>query len=151
MATPINLRGGLRQNRLVADREIAEPQIGEAAALQHRLRRKADNRVVAMPPGKFLEEMRRARAGDRHLDRDQQILRRQLRLVDAGEERLCGNPPLAAGAADHDGRAQRQHAGRQFGRRIGLRKAAADRAAVADRGVRDVRHRRPQQRRAFPM
>ena len=43
--------------------------------------------------------------------------------------------------ADHDGRAQRQHAGRQFGSRIGMREAAADGAAVADRGMGDMRHR----------
>ena len=82
----------------------------------------------------------------RQLDGDQQILRRKLCLIDPGEECVRGNPPLAAGAAGHDGRAERQHAGRQFGRWVGLRKAAADGAAVADRGMGDMGDGRRQQR-----
>ena len=44
-------------------------------------------------------------------------------------------------------RVERQHHRRQLRRRIGVRQAAADRAAGADRRMRDVRHRLGDQRR----
>src|SRR5262245_7412692 len=94
-----------------------------------------------MPARELLEEMCRRLASDRYFDRDQQILRRKPCLIDSGEELFRDNPPLSPGTAHHDSRTQRQHAGRQFGCWIGLRKAATDGAAVADRGMGYMRHR----------
>ena len=112
-----------------------------------RLRREAGDGVVAVPPGEFVEEMRGILPGHRQFDADQQFLRRQVRLINPLEEFLGSNPPFAGLATHDNGRIQRDHAGRQFGSGIGMREAAADGAAVADRGVRDMGDRFGQQRR----
>ena len=112
-----------------------------------RLRRQADDGVVAMPPREFMEEMRGILSRHRQFDGDQQFLRRQRGLVNSGEEILRRDPPLAGLAADDDGRVQRHHAGRQFRGGVGVREAAADGAAVADRRMRDMGDRFRQQRR----
>ena len=51
--------------------------------------------------------------------------------------------------AHHQARLQRQHDRRQLGGRIGVRKAAADGAAIANRRMRDVRHRFSDERHAL--
>ena len=48
--------------------------------------READDGVVAMPAGEFMEEMDRLTWRDRQFYCDQQLLRRQFRLIDAGEK-----------------------------------------------------------------
>ena len=56
---------------------------------------------------------------------------------------------LPFGPVDVDFAVERQQAGRQFGRRIGEGDRAAERAAVADGGVADMRHGARDQRRVF--
>ena len=126
------------QYRPVAHRKEGQAKIAEAAGLHDCLRRQADDGVVAVPPGEFVEEMYRILRRHRQLDGDQQFLRRQRRLIDSGEKIRGGNPPFAGLAAHDDGRVQRHHAGRQFGRRVGVGEAAAERAPVADRRMRDM-------------
>ncbi len=51
---------------------------------------------------------------------------------------LGRNAPFTVLATDDHGRFQRQHAGRQLGSGVGMGKAAAEGAPVADRGMRDM-------------
>ena len=95
MATLTSFAGGPGQYRPIADGKETEPKIGEHALLHDRLRRQAGDGVVAMPPGKFMEEMRGIFPRHRQFDGDQQFLRRQRSLIDPGEEFAGRNPPLA--------------------------------------------------------
>ena len=58
MATLTSLRRGLGQYRPIADRKEGKPKIGEDIAFHDRLRREADDGVIAVPPGEFVEEVR---------------------------------------------------------------------------------------------
>jgi hypothetical protein len=82
----------------------------------------------------------------RHLDRGDQLARREVDLEQALEEVLRLHQALAAGARHHDARIERHHARGILGRGIGERDAAAERAAVADRRVRHVLHRLGEER-----
>ena len=77
---------------------------------------------------------------------DDQLARSQVGLEQALEEILRLHLALALGAAQHQRGAERDRAGRQFRRRVGIGKAAADGAAVADRDVSDMRRGLCQQR-----
>ena len=146
MATSTSLPAAPGQQRAIADGKEAKAKIGEPPVPDDRLRRQADDRVVAMPTGELMKEMRRTSWTHRQLDGDQQFLRRKRCFVDPGEELARRNPPLAARPASNDGSAKREHAGRQFGGWVGMRKAAPDGAAVADRRMRDMGDRIRQQR-----
>ena len=141
------LAGGVRQGRPIAKRKIRKTKFGKMAAFDDRLRSQSGNRVIAMTACKLMKEMCRVLPGDRHFNGDQQFIGRQRRLEDSREEIRCGNPPLAAAAASDNRRIERKHAGRQFRRRIGMGKAAANRSSVADRRVRNMCDRLRQQRR----
>src|SRR3989440_2116824 len=66
------------------------------------------------------------------------------------EESACLYPAFALLSCNDQGGVERDWAGRILGRRVGEREAAAQRAAVADRRVRDVRRRLGKERRVFP-
>src|SRR3954468_13676261 len=97
------LVGGPGQQRPIANCKEAETQVSELAAIQHGLRRQADDSIIAVPPCEFLKEMDGASLCYRYLDGDQQLLRQQCRLIDACEELLRGNPSPANWAAHNDG------------------------------------------------
>ena len=63
-------------------------------------------------------------------------------------EELAGrDSAFAALTVDDNDRFQRDHTSRQFGSGVGVGQAAADRALVADRGMRDMANGLRQQRR----
>ena len=138
---------GLGQNRPIANSEECQAKIGEAIPFDNRLRRQADNGVIAVPPREFAEKMHGVFSRDRQFDGNQQFFRRQRRLINSGEEILRRDPPFSGLAANDDGRIQRHHAGRQLRCRIGMREAPAQRTPVADRGMRDMGNRLGEQRR----
>ena len=74
-ATLISLARGLGQYRPIADGKEDQPKVGEHIAVHDRLRREADDGVVAMSPGEFAEEVRGILSRDRQFDRNQQFLR----------------------------------------------------------------------------
>ena len=78
--------GCTSQQRPISDGKEAEAEVGKAAIVDDRLRREADDGVVAMPASEFMEEMDRLTWRDRQFYCDQQLLRRQFRLIDAGEK-----------------------------------------------------------------
>ena len=90
------LAGRSGQQRAVADGKKAEAKVGELPVLDARLRCKADDRIVAMPAGKLMKEMRRIFRTRRQFHGDQKFLRRKRSFVDPGEEFACCDPPLAA-------------------------------------------------------
>ena len=77
------------------------------------------------------------------------VLRPERGLEQALEEILRPDGALALGAGGVDFAIERQQAGRQFGGRIGEGDGAAERAAIADGGVADMRHGARDQRRVF--
>ena len=83
----------------------------------------------------------------RNADRGQHVARAERGLEQALEEIVGLDRALALSAGDLDLAAEREQARRQLGRRIGEGDRAAERAAVADRGVADMRHRQRDQRR----
>ena len=90
---------------------------------------------------------RRSRWRHWKFHRDDQFAGLQVGFEQALEEILGLHLALAGQAAEHQGRAERHRAGRQFGRRIGVGEAAAERAAVADRDMADMRRGLAQQRK----
>jgi hypothetical protein len=109
-------------------------------------RREPRHRVVPRPPRGLLDRALHpcGRAG--HLDRCEQFARPQRGFQRSREEVVCGDAPLALGRDQQQRRVERDDAGRQLGRGVRIGRAAADRAAVADRGMRDQRHRLGQER-----
>ena len=73
----------------------------------------------------------------------------QVGLEQSLEEILRLHLALAREAAEHQRRAERHRAGRQFRRRIGVGEAAAERAAVADCDMSDMRRGLRQQRQVL--
>ena len=59
----------------IASGEIDQPRSGEPTVLQDRVHGNADDRVIAMTPREFGEAVARGRRGDRHLARDQDLVR----------------------------------------------------------------------------
>src|SRR5512138_730264 len=88
------LPGSAGQHGTIADSKEAEAKIGEPSLPDIGLRRKADDRVVAMPAGELMKEMRRASCSCWQLDGDQQFLWRKRSLVDPSEKLDRRNPPL---------------------------------------------------------
>ena len=117
-----------------------------AACVQIVERRDAGKREVAAPPRELVEApapLRRP-GGQAHLDDDLVVGQRRGKC--AGEEAAGGNDALAFRAENADlGVAGHRDAG-HLGRRIGMREAAADGAAVADLVVRDMLDRGAEQR-----
>ena len=138
-----------RAHRRGADAEIGKPHVGEALAVGFRTRRQPDDRVVAVPPRQFGKAGARVLAGGRHADGGEHLVRRQRGLEQALEEILCLDGALALRAGRLDFAVERQQAGRQFGGRVGKGDGAAERAAVADRRVADMRHGARDQRRVL--
>ena len=95
-------------------------------------------REVAVPPRHLVEgpaAARRRRAGSVTSTRSSPGLERRSRTARGRSPTPRIGP--GAGAAPHaDRRVERQHHGRQFGGGIGVRQAAAERAASADRRMR---------------
>ena len=100
-----------------------------------------------MPAGELMKEMRRIFRSDRQFYRDQELMRRQRCFIDSGEELGRLNSPFAARPASDQRGCKRQHAGGQFGSRIGVRQASSDAAAIADRRMGDMGDGFRQQRR----
>ena len=76
---------------------------------------------------------------DRHFG--QQLARLNGRRKEAGEEISRRDRSRSFRSAQLESRIEREHHRRQLGRRISVREAASDRAAVANRRMRDERHR----------
>ena len=144
---PDEFRRRAGQQRPVADRKEDKAQIRQDISLDDRLGRKAGDGVIAVPARELMKERRGIFPRHRQFDGHQQFLRRQRSFIDAGEKIPRRDPALAGPSAHHDGRIERQHAGRQFRRRIALRQAAAERSAVADCRMGDVADRVCEQRR----
>ena len=142
-------RGGDRARHLgaVDAAEIDQPR---AVSMRSRCmcgdRGQPDQREVAVTARKLGEADRRSRLHRRKLHRDDQFARPKIGLEQALEEILGLHLALARDAAQHQRRSERHGASRQLGRRIGIGQAAAERAAVADRDVADVRRGVGQQR-----
>src|SRR5256714_6161792 len=79
--------------------------------------------------------------GQGELGSNEQLTGFQRSGVEALEKVFCGDAPLAFFSGDDEGRAEGERAGGQLGRRIAESAAPPEGAAVADRRVRDVRHR----------
>ena len=90
-----------------------------------------------------------ARGAARHRDTDgrEHIARRERSLEQILEELVSFDCALPLRADDFDFGAERDHARRQLGRRIGKCKRAAESSAVADRGVADMRQGQSDERR----
>ena len=58
IATPTSFARGLRQNRPIADGKECQAKIGQGIPFDDRLRGEAENRIIAVPPREFVEEMR---------------------------------------------------------------------------------------------
>ena len=96
---------------------------------------------IAVAARQFGKARRRARRRRRKFDRNDQFARPQVGLEQTLEEILGLDLALAASAGQHQRRAERHRAGRKFGRRIGIGETAAERAAIADRDMADMRRR----------
>src|SRR4051812_33161925 len=98
-----------------------------------------------MSTGKLMKEIRRIFRTHRQLNGYQQLLRLKRSFVDPSEKLARCNPPFATRSASNDGSPKREHAGRQFGSRVCVRKASPDGASVADRRMSDMGDRIRQQ------
>ena len=96
---------------------------------------KADDGVVAMAT-RELGEHRALGRGE--FGAGQQLVWPQIRLEQGFEKIPGANASFALAASQNDRRIERERDGGIFRRRIGEREAAAERAAVADRRVRDM-------------
>ena len=99
--------------------------------------------AMAKSPCRWASSMNtETEAGALHGDQgfDQQLVGPARRLVEALEVVVRRHLAPAGSALQHQGGAERQHAGRHLGRRVGERDAAAEGAAIAHRDVGDMRH-----------
>lgn len=133
--------GALAEDRPRADAEPGETHPGGTGE-----KREPDQRIIALPSREFAKHHARARRGEGDLDRGEHLVGRQRGREQAVEECARRNAARLAGALQHHLGLQREHAGRQFGGRIGMSEAAADRAAIADGGVADLGCRGAEQR-----
>ena len=124
---------GFEQDRRCRHAEESDALLGAAARP-----RQADDGVVALA-ARELEEHGFRRF--RKLGADQDLARPEVGLEQRLEEAGGRNAPLALLPGDDQHRVERQRARRQLRVRIGEREAAAERAAVADRRMRDMRDR----------
>jgi len=88
-----------------------------------------------------------ARTGSRHMQRHEDFTGLYRRLVEILEVIVRRDAPKPGRAGNLHLRAHGQHHRGEFGRRIGQRHAAADRAAIADGGMGDEGRSGRQQRR----
>ena len=102
-----------------------------------------------MPPREFGKSDARVLARRRHADSGEHVLRPERGFEQAFEEIVRLDRALALRPARLDFAVERQQAGRQFRRRIGEGNGAAERAAVADGDVADMRHGPRDQRRVL--
>src|SRR5215470_8724661 len=130
-----------------ADAEIDEAEIAEPLAGGARAGGKSHHRVVAMAAGKLGETDAGVGARSRDTDGGEHIARRKRGLEQALEEIIGFDRELPLRPDDFDFATERDDACRQFGGRIGEGERAADGAAVADRGVADMRQRQRDERR----
>ena len=89
------LTGRTGQQRAIPDGKETKAKIGEPTVLDESLRRKANDRVIAVPSGKLVKEICRICWRPWQLDRNQQFLRCKHGFVNTREELLCCNPALA--------------------------------------------------------
>src|SRR5262245_4555143 len=139
--------GLTRAYRRRADAEIGEAQILETLAISPRAGGKSHHGVVAVAARELGEADAGGAVRHRNTDGREHIAPGERGLEQAFEELVGFDRALPLRAGDFDLGAKRDHARRQLGRRIGEGERAADCAAVADRGVTDVRKRQSDERR----
>ena len=142
-------RGGGGEPGPVLAAETGEPDIAQHAALDTGVAADAGEREVAAAPGEFHEGGPVAGGEDRDAGLHQKLVLGELGLVEPVEEGPRGDRPPPAPARQHERGVERHRAGRQFGGGVGERDAAAEGAAVADRGMGDMRHGVRDQRQMF--
>jgi hypothetical protein len=103
--------------------------------------RKSSDRKVAMPSGYFVETESPSGLPDRKIDARYDLIGLDSGGVKSLEKIGRRNTPLAARGGYDDFGVQTDRAGGEFGRWIGKRQAAAERAAIADCLVRDILQR----------
>ena len=116
---------------------IGEPHVAEHLAVKPRMGRQAGHGEIAATPREFGKTRAVIGPDHWHLDRRQHLARLEVGLVKVTEE--VGGRDLAAAALGRDFQLgiEREHAGRQFRRRIGMGEAAANGPTVTDGGVRN--------------
>ena len=116
---------------------IGEPHVAEHLAVKPRMGRQAGHGEIAATPREFGKTRAIIGPYHWHLDRRQHLARLEVGLVKVTEE--VGGRDLAAAALGRDFQLgiEREHAGRQFRRRIGMGEAAANGPTVTDGGVRN--------------
>ena len=105
---------------------------------------------IAEASGKFHKSRAGARRWARIANRDHQLAGLQRNGQNAGKELLGGKLAAAGRAGDHHCAIQCNQHARVFGRRIVMGDAAADGAAISDRGMGDLFGRLEQQGPAVP-
>ncbi len=110
--------------------------------------RHTDERKIAVTPRDLLKRKTAAFRGWRNTNLRQQLARLEGCREEPDEKIRRGHLSHSRLPVTANRRIQRKHHGRQLGSRIGMRQAAADRAAIADGRMRDVRHRLGNQRNA---
>jgi hypothetical protein len=108
--------------------------------------RRAGEGEIAMPAGKFAKRPAALGRPRRQPQFGDQFALAQPGRKRSGEEPGRRNNPLTRLAGNHNLAVASHRDPGQFGRRIGMGEAAADRAAVANLVMRDMRDRLPQQR-----
>ena len=101
----------------------------------------ADDGEIAAPARDFHEAAAGSRRRDRQFHFHQHLVGLERGGQRADEKIRRGDPSLAVRRLRAQPAGQRQHDGRHFGRRIGMREIAADGAAIADLRMRDMRQR----------
>src|SRR3989449_9732301 len=97
-----------------------------------------NNCIIAVTAGELDEH---CLVGGREFGLGENFRGPQIGFEEPFEERACLYPSFAFLSCNDEGGVERDCAGRILGGRVGEREAAAQRAAVADRRVRDVRRR----------
>src|SRR2546422_442731 len=106
-----------------------------------------NNCIIAVTAGELDEH---CLVGGREFGRGENFRGPQIGFEEPFEERACLYPSFALLSCNDEGGVERDCAGRILGGRVGERETAAQRAAVADRRVRDVRRRLGKERGMFP-
>ena len=134
--------------RLLQERiSLIESRLDKVKKTRAQQRGGKDDRVVAMAARELVKSDARLRIRHRHANSDQHVLRAERRLEHALEEFVRRDCTAALHAGNLEFSLERDHAGRQFRRRIGIGERTANRATIADRHMRDVGHCARNQRR----
>ena len=139
--------GFLGAQRDIADAEIGEPHVAQSLAVSLRIGGEADHRIVAVAARELGETHAGVPGRGGNADRGQHVARAERGLEQAFEEIIGLHRAPAVRPGDIHFTAERQQARRQFGGGIGEGNRAAERAAVADRRMADMRHGERDQRR----